>query len=454
MHCSRVRCVSGSIVFAVILSGLGAIQGYSQDLFLVRPPFQVNKPIPLYLISDRGSIATLYETLPANVVPSSATVDEYNDGFLLTAMDYTTFPGQGVLLRLAASGLISTIAAGPSLLDPRGVMLDETGSVFVLSSPMKSPTSCVFFLSVHPNGTVTTVGRAIDHRLVCYGFDHESGHAVMLSYCSSENTDTGTLKLYRIDPRTGSVSLYTELSSLPFSLQMATSPLYEMESSSLVMATPGAAGNTLLLRISPENGVSVVKTITAARGTQVAMERLRPRSFESTYGLIVSQFTTQRLMLLSLSRDGIVKSSSPVSSISSLNRNFMTRAGSRHLTASRGPTNATHQFRVSFPESAGRPFVVGLSLDGVGPGTSLSDGRVIPINPDLLTILTMFGGIPGVMEHTAGYLDSAGRATTTIYPGPFGSWHGQRLSVVAVVVDPTAPCGIAEISQPLGYRLP
>ena len=220
------------------------------------------------------------------------------------------------------------------------------------------------------------------------------------------------------------------------------------------MATPGAAGNTLLLRISPENGVSVVKTITAARGTQVAMERLRPRSFESTYGLIVSQFTTQRLMLLSLSRDGIVKSSSPVSSISSLNRNFMTRAGSRHLTASRGPTNATHQFRVSFPESAGRPFVVGLSLDGVGPGTSLSDGRVIPINPDLLTILTMFGGIPGVMEHTAGYLDSAGRATTAIYPGPFGSWHGQRLSVVAVVVDPTAPCGIAEISQPLGYRLP
>ncbi len=110
--------------------------------------------------------------------------------------------------------------------------------------------------------------------------------------------------------------------------------------------------------------------------------------------------------------------------------------------------------RLSFPGDAGKAYVFALSLSGCKPGISLLDARVIPLNPDHLTIATTQVSLPPLLVNNIGILNAFDEAVVTLNLNPLGNVvKGLRLYAAAVVLDPNAPVGISQISTPLLFVL-
>ncbi len=106
--------------------------------------------------------------------------------------------------------------------------------------------------------------------------------------------------------------------------------------------------------------------------------------------------------------------------------------------------------RVSFAGEAGKPYVLALSLAGCSPGTKLPDGRVIPLNPDHLTVLTATQSLPPLLLNNLNVLSANEERIATLNLNPLGNAvKGVRLWAAALTLDPLAPLGISQISGPL-----
>lgn len=116
-----------------------------------------------------------------------------------------------------------------------------------------------------------------------------------------------------------------------------------------------------------------------------------------------------------------------------------------------GPNN--RGLRVSFPNSPGKGYVVGFSLTASTPGIPLSDGRIIPLAPDNLTIVTAQQPLPPLITNNIGTLDANGEAAVGVNANPLGTVTGIRLWATAIVLDPAQSLGIAEISKPVMFVL-
>jgi hypothetical protein len=80
----------------------------------------------------------------------------------------------------------------------------------------------------------------------------------------------------------------------------------------------------------------------------------------------------------------------------------------------------------------------------------LPDGRHISLNPDALTVLTSQGPLPPFIRNNVGTLSAIGRNGAIVNVNALGpAVHGVRVWAVALVFDPAAPLGIAQISAPL-----
>lgn len=122
----------------------------------------------------------------------------------------------------------------------------------------------------------------------------------------------------------------------------------------------------------------------------------------------------------------------------------------RNLALERVTAPNDRRLRVSFPAQAGNGYVVGFGLSGYTPGTTLADGRVIPLNIDTLTILTVATPPAPLITGTAGTLDANGAATASLNLNALGAAaSGLRVWIAALTLDPAAPLGIGRISAPL-----
>lgn len=105
--------------------------------------------------------------------------------------------------------------------------------------------------------------------------------------------------------------------------------------------------------------------------------------------------------------------------------------------------------QVSFPQHAGKSFVVGFSLRGLRPPTPLPDGRFLPLLPDPLTTLSVSGALSALIQNNVGVLNATGNAAFQLDLRPLGSGaNGIVVYMVPVVLDPAAPFGIAVIGDP------
>jgi len=106
--------------------------------------------------------------------------------------------------------------------------------------------------------------------------------------------------------------------------------------------------------------------------------------------------------------------------------------------------------RVSLPMWAHRNFVLAVSMSGVRPGLKLPDGRTLPLIMDNLAFLSVTLGLAPFVTGNMGKLDSTGLAVAKIDVSGIGKvLNGIRLWLCAVVIDGSAPLGIAVITDPM-----
>ena len=130
--------------------------------------------------------------------------------------------------------------------------------------------------------------------------------------------------------------------------------------------------------------------------------------------------------------------------------------GSRNLAPVRVQTPNNRTIHVCFPESAfsAKPYVAALGLSGVHPGVPLGDGRMINLNPDALTVLSLANLLPGLWDPGPGVLDPFGRAALKLNLNALGAAvRGIPVWLSVAVLDPLAPKGIAAIAETTVIRL-
>lgn len=120
-------------------------------------------------------------------------------------------------------------------------------------------------------------------------------------------------------------------------------------------------------------------------------------------------------------------------------RNLQTVRASRGIWAA----------RVSFPQYPGRPYAIAFSASGIRPPVILPDGRLVCLVLDDLARLSLNATLAPFVTNNFGNLSAGGTGGATINLTSLGSVvNGVTIYMVAVVLEPSAPSGIAVISDP------
>jgi len=98
---------------------------------------------------------------------------------------------------------------------------------------------------------------------------------------------------------------------------------------------------------------------------------------------------------------------------------------------------------------ADKPFVVAAGVTGSGPPTLLPDGREIFLHLDLISYVSMVGGLAPFFRGNLGRLDRNGEATAVLDLTALGTAaNGIVVHFCGVVLDPNAPSGVALVLEP------
>jgi hypothetical protein len=111
---------------------------------------------------------------------------------------------------------------------------------------------------------------------------------------------------------------------------------------------------------------------------------------------------------------------------------------------------STMQLLFSDPASSGLSYY-GAASFGSTPGIPV-DTRVIPLNVDLLLLLSL-GGFPPIFNGYVGVLDANGVSPGSIAPPNLPAIVGLQFVNAFVVLDPSAPSGIRTISNALEVKV-
>ncbi|MBN2489686.1 MAG: FG-GAP repeat protein [Planctomycetes bacterium] len=106
--------------------------------------------------------------------------------------------------------------------------------------------------------------------------------------------------------------------------------------------------------------------------------------------------------------------------------------------------------QVASPGDAALPYQLASSF---GNGPILIDTRPLELSPDPLLFLTILGGAPGVFPNYAGVLDAQGQAKAAIHIPNLPALKGIRIFTAFVTLQPTAPSGVASISNTFMFSI-
>jgi len=100
---------------------------------------------------------------------------------------------------------------------------------------------------------------------------------------------------------------------------------------------------------------------------------------------------------------------------------------------------------------SGKAYALGVSLTG-SARVALGDGRELFLTSDLFTVLGLFDLLKPIVQNTAGKLDGNGTAKAKLDLTLIGpTANGMVVHLAALVLDPSAPSGVAHVCQPWAF---
>ncbi len=415
---------------AAALVAITAIAAPSQDRFVVAG-WTTSTPQPLLEMDATGTSFTTVLTFPWNFGVHEIRMADDNRSYRIFGRDTQLGP-QAILD--ATGGVLTTVASGGPLFLAFGGVRNSDGDWYVLN---RTPLSDLTILRLRGN-TLTQLSTAGKITPIALTRDEATGQLIVRGTIIG-----GASGYFRIDPNTGTV---TSLAARAANTTATGSVelLYDPATGGVIDGQRINLAAQVML-VDPTFG-EVPFGAALQTHVPIGMARSGPRRHPVAYYLLTHQ-TAGNPHVFQYQGDGsiTVTSSFPTPIFPAA----FARIGARHLAwfVNRAPND--RRLRVSFPGEGGKAYTVAFSLTGMRPGIGLPDGRTIPLVVDALTVASLAGGIPNVLQNTVGFLNAQGQAVVTVDTSRFGSaLKGRKAWAVAVLLDPASPTGVAYITKP------
>jgi len=402
-----------------------------------------------FLVVDAsGKVLSTLASFPTGTFIYGLTMAGDNKSYRAVGYQYQAPNYNGFILDVSSGGAVTTLAAGLPLYRPMGMIRNCDGDWYVLNQG--TTYNDIEILTLRGN-KVTTLSRALNLYRYGHGLDPDTGQLVVRGMTRTSPYAYG---YFRIDPAKGTVTQFAVYKTTTSTYYGAKELIYEGRSGALIdLIYDTSTMSGTMVRVHPEIGITKMPYpamngygydfVEAGQRVQThayyAMGRTTAAPY--TYGLFRIDSTGRGQGMSSLSFTPY--SVTPV-----------LRIGSRHLSWTVNSAPNDRYLDLSFPGEGGYNYAVGLTMTGVRPGPLLSDGRELPLVADQLTLLSLTGGVPGVLENTVGALSAQGRARVRINLNPFGSaLKGLKIWATALVLDPQASSAVAYIEGPSLLRI-
>ncbi len=372
------------------------------------------QPDDLLVASSTGGATVLAVTPGTNVARTISSVSGAIRGLVVGADNTNYFAASGLdVFQIDPAGNVTTVVAGLS--PGNGVAfadLDENGDVIVGSGWRAA--GSVFRVNPFSQTWTTIASTGIFANALC--LDRDTGDIVV--------ADTTTGSIFRINRNTGLANTVATGLSTVYAMD------YHPFNGDVLITTSSSIlrldfNNTLTTFAS---GTSLVKSLAVlANGDVIA----------GPHGTTMTRYDSQGQNI-----------GTPYNGVS-ITKMDMAVADENHVWAIGNAVVGTPlSLSVRFARHPGKLYIAAASFSRQ-PGIPI-DSRTVPLTPDNLFRLSQT--VPALFQGFAGALDSQGRAGMNVLI-PALPIQGLRMFVAAVVVDPAAPSGIAQISQPYGITV-
>jgi len=411
-----------------------------QDTFIVTTDHAVME------VSANGVILNTLKTVANTAYFERAVQSPDNRSVLVAWIDFTNPPGTFRIAEISSGGSEKTLWSGPMLGPPQALYPDDDGDWILV-------TRYLDFYRLRGT-SLTSLSRMSG--FLCTGgvVSQDAGHLVIRAQTGLQSTLSAGF--FSVDPYARAVTTLTTCHPHSFGIKDL---IYEGDTGTYIdadqsIALPPRQIPSSLVRVIP--GAGMVKLPVQGLvdyASAIAPAGPRTRLIGVAYHALERDRTPvpQTTVITGLMSNGSRFGSVTISGFPSLSsRLYMFRRGERHLAWTMDQRPNDRSLRVSFPGEGGRSYVVALSATGTRPGPALPDGRVIPLIVDGLVSQCLNGGIPGILENTAGVLNATGEARVKVHVNPFGAaLKGVKLWAAALVLDANAPSGVAAVVGPL-----
>jgi hypothetical protein len=430
------------LLTVVIVAGLAG-QPADEFVFLER---WIPNGAPLYKFSSTGALLATVATLPVNFSPIRLTTSENNTSFRVIGYFNIAPNYPGTILDVTPNGMITTLLSTPTLPGPEQLIRTCDGDWLVIGRRPGNVPLQVFRVVNNQLTTVSSIGAIWTYGVT---LDPVTG---LLIVRAVDNVSEG---YYYLDPLTGvytNMALYGSNPTMHAMngarrpvLDPATGWIYDVQYHFL-------ARTCNLVRVHPQSGITTLSRSLVRHPPDLVRPNGRITGFDFYLFVNNSWPPAGPTEILRVQKSGAIVGTTFLQSVNVWgggSGSGVVRVGSRHLTWYMDNPPNGRSLHISFPGEAGRRYAVGFSLTGIRPGIALPDSRVIPLQFDGLTALSLTSGIPGMLENSTGALDLYGRAKVKVDTNSAGPlFKGCKIWAAAVVLDPTAPLGIAHIAGP------
>jgi hypothetical protein len=413
--------VSSSAILLAVLAGIAQPQVHATGYVFIG---NKGNPIAIGHLAPGGAVNTIVsrQQLGGNVVPFDGVMDFDNSGFIVADTTGTKF------VRIDSLGRTTTIQVPPHLGSAYHVVVNPDGNYDFTQWTFNQPLG-VF--TIDRMGRVTTVFRQGFYNVAAFCRDVHTGDYWILDGNFHQQY---TVWRYSLNNTFKNVTYFAAPSGAPATctIDMATGDFHYFGFPGGIQRVTPAGKITTISGPLPGGTFHTVPLFAdraSARNPRLVAAAFGP-SQAFTFGFDLTNHTVTTLSTHSAMADSCA---------------WFPYKG-RNITTIKS-ANGVWDIALRFPTHPGRGYVAPLTLSGVRPGFMIGGRRVL-LNPDALTFATLHG-VFSFYTGSVGFLNSSGAGTARLDVSSLPGFGGTLVNIIAVVLDPAAPNGIAIIADPV-----